>query len=79
MFATQKFSLLYVVQFTLNNFCTHFTNQRHQVEDLDNTERGEGGFGSTGYHSNNLNNGSDKHVTAAKRANLEPDENEERR
>ena len=46
-----------------------------QVEDLDSTERGEGGFGSTGYHSNNLGN-SEKPVTNGKRGNLEPDENQ---
>ena len=53
----------------------HYINYT-QVDDLDNTERGEGGFGSTGYHGNNLNSGSEKHVTTGKRANLEPDEND---
>ncbi|XP_063685618.1 uncharacterized protein LOC134819551 [Bolinopsis microptera] len=46
-----------------------------EVEDLDSTERGEGGFGSTGYHSNNLGN-SEKPVTNGKRGNIEPDENQ---
>ena len=46
-----------------------------QVEDLDATVRGEGGFGSTGYHGNNLQN-SEKPAVNGKRGNLECEENQ---